>query len=1268
MFEITGDDISLLNDEDLRALIGRLCEAELRRHEHSVSHVTWGGNQTAKDGGLDVHVALPPGAGVNGFVPRPETGFQVKKPDMPRKEIIDEMKPGGVVRPILVDLAKASGAYIIVSSTGSTAFSALKNRKKAMADAVEGISDASKLALDFYDRNRVATWVRDHPGLIPWVRSLIGKSIPGWQSFGSWSPAPGGVDDSYLFDDEARIKTDDKDEGDGLSAVDGINSIREVLRQPGQVVRLVGLSGVGKTRLCEALFDAAIGKDSLDPALAYYTNVAEGPNPPPVGLASDLIAGRRHGILVIDNCPFELHGELTKVARAANSTISVITVEYDIRDDQPEGTNVFALDSSSLALIEKLVARRYPEISQINARTIAEFSGGNARVALALAATVGKNESIAGLSDADLFKRLFQQRHEHDPDLLVIAQACSLVYSFEGVKTHGEGAELPILAGLVGKPVSEVYAAVAELKRRDLLQERAEWRAVLPHAIANRLAALALQNIPPATIMDALVTNAPARLRRSFSRRLGYLDGSKEARGIVEAWLAPGGMLADIPNLGEDERTMLANVAPVMPDETLAAIEHALKNADEPTLAKTTHVVRLLRSLAYEPEQFERAIVLLIKFAQAADSGDDSDNSAGGIVPSLFHIVLSGTHAPVAMRLKLLDGLLKSEDPGLRALGLKALDAMLKTDHFSSAYGFEFGARSRDYGYYPPTGKDVQDWFGAVLQVVSPLALSDAPVALGVRQCIAREFRGLWSNTGQTDALDSLATEIAKKGFWREGWAAVRQARIFDGEHMPAVVRERLTALEELLRPKDLVDQVRGVVLGSGRGSIDLDDIDEVENDDYAGAAARINRTVENLGTDVASDDEAFKTLLPGLVQGGSRVPLFGEGLASSTEKPYEIWQAFVTEFAVTENPDTGVMAGFLSGLQKRAPVLADKMLDEALEDPSIGPRFPLLQAGVAIDDRGITRLHKALALGHAPINQFFALAYGRACDAIPGPQFRDLLLAIASKAGGVTVALEILSTRLFSDATDKRAPAPEVAEAGRALLDAFEFHKRDRRADQEDRELGRIAQVSLAGDEGIPIVRRIVRKMMAAVSRLNIAHDQDDLMTGLLRVHPTVVLEEAFSGDEKARGKAVQAFADFQRFRKNPLEVVPDDVLLAWCDADPAVRYPIMAASAGLFKRPANNEPHDWVPLAAKLLAGAPDPQSVLREIVRRLHPTSWSGSLATKLEGRLRLLERLPIGQTPGLADALNKVKAVLQERIASERKNEAAESRARGGRFED
>ena len=110
--------------------------------------------------------------------------------------------------------------------------------------------------------------------------------------------------------------------------------------------------------------------------------------------------------------------------------MSVITVEYDIREDQPEGTEVFELQPSSDELIEKLVKRRFPEVSIIDARSIAGVSGGNARIAIAIAGTIGKNETIAGLTDEQLFLRLFRQRHEHDESLYVVAQACSLVYSF----------------------------------------------------------------------------------------------------------------------------------------------------------------------------------------------------------------------------------------------------------------------------------------------------------------------------------------------------------------------------------------------------------------------------------------------------------------------------------------------------------------------------------------------------------------------------------------------------------------------------------------------------------------------------------------------------------------------------------------------------------------------------------------------------------------------------------------------------------------------
>src|SRR5215207_7601014 len=136
MFEITKEHISALNDTDLRTLIGLLCEAELRRAKLPVAAVTWGGAQTAKDGGLDVRVSLPAGTKVEGFIPRPATGFKVKKHDLPASLVEKEIKPEGSVRRVIEELATESGAYIIVSAAGSTSDSALNDRRSAMANAI----------------------------------------------------------------------------------------------------------------------------------------------------------------------------------------------------------------------------------------------------------------------------------------------------------------------------------------------------------------------------------------------------------------------------------------------------------------------------------------------------------------------------------------------------------------------------------------------------------------------------------------------------------------------------------------------------------------------------------------------------------------------------------------------------------------------------------------------------------------------------------------------------------------------------------------------------------------------------------------------------------------------------------------------------------------------------------------------------------------------------------------------------------------------------
>lgn len=1261
MFDVAPEEIAQLNDIDLRELVGRLCEAELVSRGLSTAGVTWGGNQTAADGGLDVRVALPAGTSIDGFIPRFSTGFQVKTPDMARAAILAEMRPAGAIRPVIQRLANESGAYVIVSSHGSTADTALSSRRSAMREALAG-ADADALYTDFYDRTRMATWVRRHPGLITWVKERVGRALVGWRPYGPWSGPGEGVDAEYLVDNKLRLDLGRHHNVPAQPVADAIDELRDVLAEPGRMVRLVGLSGVGKTRFVQALFDPRVGSRALPQSLAVYTNLSDNPDPQPTGLVSDLIANRTRAIVIVDNCPPDLHRRLSDICAADGSTLSVITIEYDVRDDQPEGTQVVTLDTSSPDLIEKLIRRRYPHLSEVDARTIAEAAGGNARIAIALAGTVEHSETIAGLSDDELFQRLFRQRHDSNDALLIAAQACSLVYSFQGEALTSDEAELPRLALLAGQSTPELYRHVSELRRRDLVQQRSVWRAVLPHAVANRLAAQALEDIPYGLIDQQLVAGGTDRLARSFSRRLAFLHDHSGAVAIVERWLAPSGLLADVSTLNELGRAMFENVAPVSPLAALEALERVGSGGIQPAAAVWGRHQSLLRSLSYEPHLFERSASLLARTATQITEEHDARDAAEAFT-SLFTIYLSGTHATIGQRLALIEWLLRSGEPKQRSLGLAALGSVLEATHFSSGHRFEFGARSRDYGYRPQGDGDVDRWYGAALELIGRLALSDRLLTSELRDLLAQKFRGLWTSARMYDELEALALRFAADDFWRDGWAACRQTMRFDRDRLTPDGSSRLTALEGQLRPTNLAERVRALALSDKSGGLDVEDVD----DNITSALERREVIARDLGADVAVDDAVFTELLPDIMRGGSRAWAFGRGLAHASGDRRATWARLVEgmDQIPPEQRSVQVQRGFLNELWKQDQDLAQDLLDAALHQPALVVFLPVLHSAARLDVRGVERLKRGLESGQVPVEMYGNLALGGATNGLPGQSLSELLLLIAGKPDGFEVAVEILAMRFHSDRSAQREHEPELCEAGRQLLHLVRFKKGNHR---DDDELARIARACLAGPEAEPLAAEIAGRLRHAVATYETnAFANDDLLRALLAVQPMAVLDALFEGNEREKRASVRLFDHMHRHQRNPRHELSPEQLLAWCDRKPGTRYVLAASIVTLARRSEENAPLEWSEQAKALIVHGPDPRAVLAVYVQRFRPTIWSGSRAALIEANARLLDTLGPDISAELLPFVTEAKERLAIEIAAARRSEAEEDRERDERFE-
>lgn len=1268
MLEITPDDIALLNEADLRTLVGLLCEAELKARDLSPKHVTWGGHQNAEDGGIDVRVGLPAETATDGFIPRLDTGFQVKREDLQPGKILAEMRPSGSLRDSIQDLANRKGAYIIVSSQGSVSDSSLRRRSAAMAKAVEGAPNASELTLDFYDRSRVATWVRSHRGLILWVKKQIGKAVQGWQPYGAWAYPQEGSNAEFLVDEKLRIYNGKSgtESVEGTTLLTAIQSMRKLLRQPRRMIRLVGLSGVGKTRLVQALFDSRIGEHPLDSARAFYTNIADSPDPQPLALASFLIASRVPGILVIDNCGAELHQRLTETCQVADSNLSVITVEYDIRDHQPEATDVFTLRSASPELISALVRRRFPHISAVDAGTIAKLSDGNARIAVALAGAVQIRESLAALGDDVLFQRLFQQRNDPSESLLRAAQACSLVYSFNADDlAKGEQAELAQLGILVGMDTQTMYASVAELKRRELAQQRGEWRAVLPHALANRLASKALQNIPPQSIEGQFRKIGSERLLQSFSRRLSHLHETNEAKAVVRKWLESGGILCEPADLNELGTAIFKNVAPVEPELALAALEKSLSDSNQDALAAYARYTEILRAIAYEPALFERAATLLLKISGMGSVEENSQerNHPLAAFISLFQVHLSGTHATVEQRLRVIEPLLLSSDAKRYKIGLIALKATLKTTHFESWRDFEFGARSRDYGYWPRSGKEIKHWFASAVMLVEKVTCSDSPVSSGLLSVVAEEFRDLWIRTAIYDQLEQICRVISARQFWPEGWLSIRRTL-----HCKAEVAEksRLSTLERLLRPANLAQNVHANVFSMTQRNL----YDHHEGDNAEIFLARIQKTqeyIQELGKAVAENEDVFAELLPQMIRGGIQIRLFGGGLARGAVDPGSLWLRLVAQFAATpeEHRSAEILAGFIGELYLRNSQLANTFINNTLKDETLAPFYPQMQTAMPIDELGVVRLLNSLKLNNIPAAAYQTLAYGRAADPIPGEAFKAIVLGVAAKKAGFEPAVDILHMQIHTGPGEAEPQEPAVVEAGRELLRQLRF---TRSTTHEGYALGEIAKASLSGSENIPLVLDLCKKLKKAVEIYETsAFYHRAFIAALFIVQPIATLD-GLLGDSEQRQAGIRILEDICDDRGNPLDAVPAEDILQWCDKDPTVRYPLIAGLITVSTSANQTEPRKWTKIALLLLEKSPDRIAVLREFIRQLIEISgWVGSLSATLEVNVRILDEMDAYPDSAVVEYIASQRPRIQEIIGTERRREQAYERDRDERFE-
>ncbi len=1280
MLELDKDDLSKLNEKQLEDLVGRLAEAEVVARGGQISEVLYGGSINASDGGVDVRVNVVSTTFTSDFIHRPNTIFQCKKSGMPKNRILAEMRPQGELRPAIAQQAAKNGGYVIVSLDDDCAEPVRDERLQAMQEAIEGYN---AIHLDFIDRSRLHQWLRRHLSIMIWTREILGQPLSGWRSFGRWSDVPAGASDDFIFGSGISVMLpNNASSSQKLTLKEAITSTRDLVRGSQKAIRIVGLSGVGKTRFVQVLFESEVGEDALDNTTVIYTDTGAEPNPSASRMIEQLISEKRRATVVVDNCSSALHSQLANDVRKSENNIQLITVEYDIQDDHPEMTDVIKIEADGIDIAKNLILRRYPRIGDPNAERIADCAGGNARIALALAGNVGTRENVTDLSNKTLFDRIFKQRNPEDSSLKRHAGILSLVYSFAAKKKDDEPDELGILGSLCDASPKDLYESAQELLRRGVAQKRGRWRAVLPQAIANHLAKSALHNIRPSDLQKTFEVPDNDRLIMSFAHRIRLLGDPPDSttQEIVRSWLSDGGLLLPILSLDETKAQILEYIVHVCPSLLLERLEVEIDDSTFINLSDFPYdtpnkIVNLIILLANDSNFFERCIDLLL-MAMPRNSPSAIENK----VLQLFQPRLSGTHASAQQRADVLKQLIWSDEKRLQDLGVKMLSKTLAGPPW---YGLSlarigFSRELVDYGSRL-NKEEFRDWRRLFLDITVQSCLDDDPNrSKEARKIFAQSFRNLWSENALHDQLIQSAKKLNNHYPWIEGWKAINEIIYFDykvveGGEVDNPAPAELLELRNFLTPKDLDSSIK-LYLSENSSPSELDtEFDDSSEDRYEAAGARIKTKVINLGEQFAKsnlDLEDFGTNL----FSENRLPNsynFGIGLAKGAENLNATWDKLVATLKGTSMTsfDYGVLAGFIHETARIDKNISTSILDACLEDSLLGCAIVPLHPQEDFTEDDFDRCMKAIE--NPEINPFMHEYFlgQREYNHLPKEKKLHLARILLEHPKGTEILIRGLGMKIHGSDKTVDILGLELRQIGLSVAIKYLNVNDDRLNDSIIYNLKAVIRNSLSHAGNDDLKSQLLDTVFSGLDAYRYWPGQESIFHAIADILPEYLLDRTFSGDEKQQSRRRKIFeSPLYRNKKSILVSVDIGRIIEWClkRNEPLV-WKTIAQSLPVFVSKGDSETVKLSDTSIRFLEASPYPEEVLTGYVIQIAPNTWSGHRSVIMEKNIGAFRTLVEHENQQISLIAGDLYRKAEARIARQRESEQREDENREQRFE-
>ncbi|MBL1418916.1 MAG: hypothetical protein COC24_000245 [Alphaproteobacteria bacterium] len=1059
------------------------------------------------------------------------------------------------------------------------------------------------------------------------------------------------------------------------SRLEAERALRDSLNQEKNLVRITGLSGLGKTRLIVDYLKSE-GATEDQNILIFKVRDSEAEIEKSIKLA---IRDKIDCKIVVENCSSILHGFIDRELSECPSKIEIITVDHEHKTEgNSPHIKLTPLETESII---EIIRRELPDFSEPNIQKLAKYVEGYPLLAILISNQFSNSEISVpdNLADNDFVEKLVNIGGKLNETRRNILEVCSLFNSFEYEGTPQKDSEqVAFILDLSGASLIDFSKLITNFQTHQIIDTGGQFARIIPKPFAISLASDWWEKTTN-DMKRKLIAEIPEAMIESFCYQIRYLDRSQKVQDFVESLCddsSPFGQAEFL--LSNKGSKIFRSIVEVNPKPTSNLLFRVIKNLSDKEIFDIDREVRrnfiwALEMLVFHKDSFMDAAWCIFKLAQ--NETESYSNNASGLFSQLFRTHLSGTVVNYDTRLEFLKSVVSISDKNAVSLVVKAIEAGLSHQGWGRTVGAENqGTKQEIEEFKPKTYNEIFSYQKSLLRITVDLIEKERNTE-ELKVIIGNELGNL-INVDMINDLDVTVKKITslQGTFWPSAYKTINETLERDSSDLSPPQINALTSWKKILAPSDnnIDKKLKYIVLDP---SWDYTESDDGEYIDIAAQKAR------SLAKEIAKKPTSLiphlELLLSFKIQTKSWE--FGSEFAQNI-KIDEFLEELLKSIRNTEELNCSFVVGFLNGLFSKNEPLWLETMKLFSTDGKLQKCYPYIIRSGTLTSEHLSNYAYLMETGVVSSSTAFSLSHGQFTKKIPSEdmaKFCKRIMRIDSV--GVWVALENLNFYIMNSDYNQEIIDPVLKE----IIFEASFNGETEKGMISNHNWKKSVELLLKNG-GYKFAEDLCVHFLDQkyAQKIDYTYSSDYINPILISAFEYFaddiwpVVSKKILSFEPETNYRISSILDGGMFarpgKKSIFTFVNRQWIVDWCKSEAALKIvteslPIfendMSSSNPFNETNSNNSEEKTVnSLLVKLISVYGEKESFRDRIKNKLHTRSWSGSIVPYLEAEkkaiVKLLEYNNSLVKDWAQDFISHIESEIEYQISREEKNNIAE----------